>query len=119
MAGEAGNVGGALWDREHGIPNGTTSSSSTATTPQAGTVSSSSSVSAPASSASSTSPATAAVPELMSERPKPGGGFPRIEDADRIPRSMEDMEAEAERYRKVLETMRIEEEEEKKKQTET
>jgi bis(5'-adenosyl)-triphosphatase len=55
----------------------------------------------------------------MSERPKPGGGFPRIEDADRIPRSMEDMEAEAERYRKVLETMRIEEEEEKKKQTET
>ncbi|OIW32081.1 HIT-like protein [Coniochaeta ligniaria NRRL 30616] len=53
MAGEEGNVGGALWDREH-------------------------------------------------ERPKPGGGFPSIEDAERKARSMEEMVAEAELYKRVL-----------------
>ncbi|KAI0425545.1 HIT domain-containing protein [Xylaria sp. FL1042] len=54
MAAEAGNVGGALWDR------------------------------------------------VMKSRPQPGGGFPRVEDPDRLARSMSDMEAEADAYRDVL-----------------
>jgi bis(5'-adenosyl)-triphosphatase len=58
MAGEEGNVGGALWDRE---------------------------------------------------RPRPGGGFPSIEDADRRPRGMEEMAEEARVYRRVLEEMEREE----------
>ncbi|KAI1335567.1 hit domain-containing protein [Xylariaceae sp. FL0016] len=36
------------------------------------------------------------------ERPRPGGGFPRIEDQSRMPRSKEEMEAEAEMFREVL-----------------
>lgn len=36
------------------------------------------------------------VPE---KRPHPGGKFPRIEDAERMPRGMAEMEAEAEGYR--------------------
>lgn len=59
MAAEEGNVGGALWDREH-------------------------------------------------ERPKPGGGMPKIEDADRKARTPEEMHAEAERYKAVLKEMGIE-----------
>ncbi|KAI5926668.1 HIT-like protein [Camillea tinctor] len=54
MAAEAGNVGGALWDRDRDRDRG---------------------------------------------RPEPGGAFPRIEDQDRKPRSMEEMEAEAEVFR--------------------
>lgn len=54
MAGEEGNVGGALWDRE---------------------------------------------------RPRPGGAFERIEDAQRSARSMEEMEREAEVFRGVLREM--------------
>jgi bis(5'-adenosyl)-triphosphatase len=57
MAAEAGNVGGALWDR------------------------------------------------VTRSRPQPGGGFPRIEDQDRIARSMDEMEAEADVYRNVLASM--------------
>jgi len=57
MAAEAGNVGGALWDRER------------------------------------------------EQRPRPGGGFPRIEDQARVARSMEEMQAEASIYRKVLAQM--------------
>ncbi|KAI1176974.1 HIT domain-containing protein [Nemania sp. FL0916] len=56
MAAEAGNVGGALWDRD----------------------------------------------VKGSSRPRPGGGFPRIEDADRLARPMGEMEAEAEAYRGLL-----------------
>ncbi|KAI0132594.1 Bis-triphosphatase [Xylariales sp. AK1849] len=36
------------------------------------------------------------------QRPTPGGGFPRIEDSDRKPRSVEEMETEAETFRGVL-----------------
>ncbi|KAI0555108.1 HIT domain-containing protein [Xylaria curta] len=57
MAAEAGNVGGALWDR------------------------------------------------VMSSRPQPGGAFPRVEDPDRMARSMSDMEAEADAYRDTLADM--------------
>ncbi|KAI1423635.1 HIT domain-containing protein [Xylaria sp. FL1777] len=57
MAAEAGNVGGALWDR------------------------------------------------VVKSRPLPGGAFPRVEDPDRVARSMSDMEAEADAYRKVLASM--------------
>ena len=57
MAGEDGNVGGALWDRE---------------------------------------------------RPRPGGGMPRIEDEDRSARTAEEMEEEAERYRAALREMGME-----------
>lgn len=42
-------------------------------------------------------------------RPKPGGAFPRIEDADRLPRSMEEMEAEAAVFKEVLREMEEEE----------
>lgn len=35
-------------------------------------------------------------------RPQPGGGFPRIEDADRQARSMQEMEEEARLFRDVL-----------------
>ncbi|KAI1490964.1 HIT domain-containing protein [Biscogniauxia mediterranea] len=42
-------------------------------------------------------------------RPEPGGGFPRIEDQDRKPRSMAEMEAEADVYREVLRRMEEEE----------
>jgi bis(5'-adenosyl)-triphosphatase len=37
------------------------------------------------------------------ERPKHRGKFPKIEDADRIPRSVEDMNKEAEFYREQME----------------
>ena len=74
MAAEAGNVGGALWDREEA--------------------------------------ATAAAMEeegrrrqTPKTRPVPGGGFPRVEDAERAARSMEEMEAEAELFRRVLREM--------------
>ncbi|KAI1877071.1 uncharacterized protein JN550_001143 [Neoarthrinium moseri] len=60
MAAEAGNVGGALWDR-----------------------------------------AVAAA----GRRPSPGGGFPRIEDAERRARSLKEMEREAEVFRGVLEQL--------------
>ncbi|KAK3353033.1 HIT-like domain-containing protein [Lasiosphaeria hispida] len=43
------------------------------------------------------------------ERPRPGGEFPRIEDAERRPRSMEEMEREAEVFRGVLRAMEAEE----------
>ncbi|KAI0395131.1 HIT-like domain-containing protein [Xylariaceae sp. FL0594] len=68
MADEAGNVGGALWDRE------------------------------------------IIVARKMGERPRPGGGFPRIEDQARVGRSMEEMEKEAAIYKKVLATMREDDE---------
>ncbi|PHH90070.1 hypothetical protein CDD83_4609 [Cordyceps sp. RAO-2017] len=58
MAGEAGNVGGALWDR--------------------------------------------------ATRPAPGGGMPRIEDADRAVRTPEQMRAEAVSYRAALRDMGVE-----------
>ena len=35
-------------------------------------------------------------------RPKPSGAFPRIEDADRKPRSVEEMKEEAELYRQRM-----------------
>ncbi|KAL1842895.1 hypothetical protein VTJ49DRAFT_3912 [Mycothermus thermophilus] len=99
MAGEEGNVGGALWDREHRhqpiqqqqqrIPDQVDGSSPTSPPPEE--------------TGGDTSK------ELMPGRPKPGGGFPRIEDADRLPRSMEEMEAEAGVYREVLERMMLEE----------
>ncbi|KAL2159958.1 hypothetical protein VTH06DRAFT_2091 [Thermothelomyces fergusii] len=41
-------------------------------------------------------------------RPVPGGGFPRIEDAARVARPMEDMEEEARAYRRVLAQMEAE-----------
>ncbi|AEO55303.1 histidine triad-like protein [Thermothelomyces thermophilus ATCC 42464] len=41
-------------------------------------------------------------------RPVPGGGFPRIEDAARVARGMEEMEEEAGIYRRVLEQMEAE-----------
>jgi bis(5'-adenosyl)-triphosphatase len=67
MAAEAGNVGGALWDREQGRRR------------------------------------------VLDERPRPGGGFPRIEDQARVGRSMEEMETEASIYRKILAQMTQEE----------
>lgn len=57
MAGEEGNVGGALWDER--------------------------------------AMATA-------KRPQPGGGMPRVEDADRRARSPEEMHAEADMYRAAM-----------------
>lgn len=45
------------------------------------------------------------VAEGLGERPRPGGGFPKIEDADREARSMEEMEQEAEMFRGVLREM--------------
>lgn len=56
MAGEAGNVGGHLWDRAR----------------------------------------------EMGGRPVPGGKFPRIEDADREPRSVEEMKVEAAEFRERM-----------------
>ncbi|KAI0203724.1 HIT domain-containing protein [Astrocystis sublimbata] len=42
---------------------------------------------------------------VVSSRPQPGGAFPRIEDADRMARSMGEMEAEADAYRDALAKM--------------
>lgn len=44
------------------------------------------------------------------QRPHPGGKFPRIEDAERMPRAMGEMEAEAALYRGVLRAMSEEDE---------
>jgi bis(5'-adenosyl)-triphosphatase len=44
-------------------------------------------------------------------RPQPGGQFPRIEDAERMARGMEEMEAEAVLYQGILNTMEKEERE--------
>lgn len=38
----------------------------------------------------------------LGQRPRPGGGFPRIEDYDRRARTVGEMEAEAEVFRRVL-----------------
>lgn len=70
MAGEEGNVGGALWDREREREWERQREG-----------------------------------EEVGKRPVPGGGFPRIEDADRMARGMAEMEAEARVYRGVLEEM--------------
>ncbi|KAI0021550.1 HIT-like domain-containing protein [Xylariomycetidae sp. FL0641] len=43
--------------------------------------------------------------ELHRGRPRPGGAFPRIEDKDRHPRSLEEMEAEAKMFQRVLADM--------------
>ncbi|CAK7202404.1 Dinucleoside triphosphate hydrolase [Sporothrix eucalyptigena] len=40
--------------------------------------------------------------ERLGDRPRPGGRFPRIEDAAREARSMKEMEAEAAEFRKAL-----------------
>ena len=45
------------------------------------------------------------VQDRIQARPVPGGEFPRIEDADRMPRPMEVMVAEAELFRRVLSEM--------------
>lgn len=74
MAGEKGNVGGALWDRGRG--RGRTDNG-----------------------------------DGNDGRPVPGGSFDRIEDADRMARSMEEMEREADVFRRVLARMEAEEEE--------
>ncbi|KAK8010827.1 Bis(5'-adenosyl)-triphosphatase [Apiospora arundinis] len=71
MADENGNVGGALWDREHKQQQ----------QQQNGAV------------------------DEESGRPRPGGGFPRIEDAARQARSMREMEEEAAMFRGVLEKL--------------
>lgn len=39
----------------------------------------------------------------LGRRPEPGGGFPRIEDSEREPRTMEEMEEEAGVYKHLLE----------------
>ncbi|KAI0843075.1 HIT domain-containing protein [Hypoxylon sp. FL0890] len=41
----------------------------------------------------------------IGDRPEPGGRFPSIEDSERHPRSAEEMEAEAQLFRSVLEEM--------------
>ncbi|KAK1759357.1 HIT-like domain-containing protein [Echria macrotheca] len=46
---------------------------------------------------------------MRAGRPKPGGAFPRIEDDERVARSMEEMEAEAAMFRGVLREMEEEE----------
>lgn len=63
LAGEEGNVGGALWDA------------------------------------------------AAAERPRPSGGFERVEEGERRVRGMEEMEAEAEVFRNILKEMEKEEEE--------
>ncbi len=46
-----------------------------------------------------------AVRAVLGERPRPGGAFPRIEDCEREPRTLEEMEAEAALFRRVLAEM--------------
>ncbi|KAG6003065.1 hypothetical protein E4U21_002418 [Claviceps maximensis] len=65
MAGEEGNVGGALWDRDHECK----------------------------------------CPQEACCRPVAGGAMAPIEDADRVARTAEDMQREAELYREVLRDM--------------
>ncbi|KAH6635350.1 HIT-like domain-containing protein [Chaetomium sp. MPI-SDFR-AT-0129] len=77
MAGEEGNVGGALWDRERRQDLERERELQGEREEEGG----------------------------IGKRPVPGGGFPRIEDADRMARGMEEMEAEARVYREVLEEM--------------
>ncbi|CAJ2502059.1 Uu.00g049120.m01.CDS01 [Anthostomella pinea] len=47
--------------------------------------------------------------ETMKQRPRPGGAFPHIEDQARMARSVEEMEAEADLFRSVLQGMEMEE----------
>ena len=82
MAGEEGNVGGALWDRARGGQDGNGVEDDA----------------------------------VMRERPRPGGSFPSIEDAARRARSMEEMEAEAGEYRRVLQAMEQEDGEEEEEE---
>lgn len=76
MAGEKGNVGGALWDRGRGGGRGGGRTDNG---------------------------------DGNNGRPVPGGSFDRIEDADRMARSMEEMEREADVFRRVLARMEAEE----------
>ncbi|KAK3954647.1 Bis-triphosphatase [Pseudoneurospora amorphoporcata] len=119
MAEEKGNVGGALWDRdnghgqhEHGNGDGghrhlQHSSTFGQLQPEDGQQI----------NGSGSDVQKKEVEALLKEeekgmaelqaRPKPGGSFPRIEDAARMARGMEEMEREAAAYRRVLEEMGI------------
>ncbi|KAH7035562.1 HIT-like domain-containing protein [Microdochium trichocladiopsis] len=77
MAGEKGNVGGALWDRRNGVGVNSDDDGDR---------------------------------DGHGSRPRPGGAFARIEDANRMARTMEDMEKEAGLFRRVLASMESEEE---------
>ncbi|KAM7206830.1 HIT-like domain containing protein [Naviculisporaceae sp. PSN 640] len=46
--------------------------------------------------------------DYLGKRPEPGGQFPGIEDSQRMARGMEEMEAEAEVFRRVLRDMEVE-----------
>ncbi|TPX10505.1 uncharacterized protein E0L32_008555 [Thyridium curvatum] len=87
MAGEEGNVGGALWDRERARARARSAAAGAGAGAGAGAAAQSS-----ISNSNSNS----------NSRPVPGGGFPRIEDEDRVARSMEEMEAEAALFKEVL-----------------
>ncbi|KAK3943859.1 HIT domain-containing protein [Diplogelasinospora grovesii] len=80
LAGEDGNVGGLQWDLLHGDGDGDSGG---------GMVGGS---------------------DDMERRPQPGGKFPPIEDRHRKPRTMQEMEAEAALFRRVLEEMEEQEE---------
>ncbi|KAI1465745.1 HIT-like protein [Daldinia caldariorum] len=54
--------------------------------------------------------------QRLGSRPEPGGSFPSIEDSERHPRTAEEMAAEADVFRKVLEEMGEEDEEAEAKQ---
>ncbi|KAH6856615.1 histidine triad-like protein [Chaetomium sp. MPI-CAGE-AT-0009] len=80
MAAEEGNVGGALWDRDRGVD-------------------------VKGGGGREGGREIGGVVVDGEGRPVPGGSFPRIEDAERVARGMQDMEAEAAVYKRVLEGM--------------
>lgn len=77
MAAEDGNVGGAQWDHHHQRHHHCSKQQ------QQGH------------------------DDHLGKRPEPGGQFPSIEDSQRMARGMEEMEAEAEVFRRVLREMEI------------
>ncbi|KAK3487779.1 uncharacterized protein B0T23DRAFT_386637 [Neurospora hispaniola] len=125
MAEEKGNIGGALWDRDHGHGNGNGNGNGGGPHHHHHHLQHSSTFGQQRERALGGQQLNGRGGEIQSKeveallqeeeegvaelqaRPKPGGSFPSIEDAARTAREMEEMEREAGEYRRVLEEMGI------------
>lgn len=127
MAEEKGNIGGALWDRDHGHGHGHGNGSGGGPHHHQHHLQHSSTFGQQRERALGGQQLNGRGGDVQSKeveallqeeeeeegvaelqaRPKPGGSFPSIEDAARTAREMEEMEREAGEYRKVLEEMGI------------
>ncbi|KAH9897181.1 HIT-like protein [Xylariomycetidae sp. FL2044] len=104
MAAEEGNVGGALWDRHRGIMvvgNGESNGKQNRLRHHHGRAGEQQQ------QQNGNGNGSNGAAGVMEERPEAGGGFPRIEDQARKPRSPEEMAEEADLYMGILGEMEV------------